>query len=56
MPEALTGPGLQVLDRLVGRGAVEPSCQRFSAQEAEDLDIDDVRCRVVLVSGQALPD
>src|SRR5215210_301238 len=54
--ETLAGPGLEILDRLCGLGAVQAPAQVLAPDYAEDLRVDDVRCRVIAVGGQPLAD
>ena len=49
MSEALPAPRSQLLDRHCGRGGVDAAEQVLAADDAEDLDVDDVGGFVVVV-------
>ena len=54
--ETLTRPCLEVLNRLVSRGLIEPSELVLASDRAEYLYVDDVWRRVVVVEREALSD
>lgn len=56
MTEALARPSLEVFDRLGGLGAIEVPTQVLAADDAEDLDIDYVRGRLIVLGGQPVAD
>lgn len=56
MTVALTWPCRHVLDGLGGFGAVELPGEMESPDDAEHLDVDNVRGRMVDVCGQSLAD
>lgn len=54
MAKPLTWPGGQLGDGLGGRSAVESLSQVLPADHTEDLDVDNVWRRLVLVGGKSL--
>ena len=55
MTEPLSWPVTQVLDGLGGGGGVEAAEKVIPADHAQDLDVDDRRCRMIGVLEKASP-
>jgi hypothetical protein len=56
VPVALAWPGFEILDRLHGLGAIQPPAEMLAPNDAEDLDVDDVRSGVIVIGGQPVAD